>query len=174
MTASAVECEYRLLRGWAMSHGPLTRLRECFTYTDREPGRATGYLYDAGGRAWPPGEERGWPEPFATTGDRLLDRLEADLGLRFTVVAFQAYLDGTGTGWHSDPQWDAQAILSLGVTRGFEFRPAGGGEVIRLALHHGDLLFMPSGFQAGWEHQVPVEDVAGERCSIVFRTALPA
>ena len=37
-------------------------------------------------------------------------------------------------------------------------------------LDHGDLAFMPSGFQDSWQHCVPEEDVPGERVSLVFRT----
>lgn len=101
-------------------------------------------------------------------GPALLDGLERDTGIRFTACAFQAYLDGAGCGWHHDRDWGAQAIISLGVTRGFGMRRDGAEEFLRLA--HGDLLVMPPGFQQEREHCVPVEQVKGERCSLVFRT----
>lgn len=101
-------------------------------------------------------------------GPVLLDDLEVLTQVRFTVVAFQAYRNGSGCDWHSD-QHDIQAILSLGVTRTFGVRPIG-GEPEWMSLDHGDLAVMPSGFQAGWQHSVPIEDVLGERCSLVFRS----
>ena len=79
------------------------------------------------------------------------------------MVAFQAYRDGTGVGWHADAGWGRQAILSLGVTRGFGVATAAGAEYLRLA--HGDLLAL----DPAAEHCVPVEDVPGERVSLVFR-----
>jgi len=108
---------WRLLRGWrAADTQLLPMLREVFAYTEREPGRATGWLLL---QDRPP--VTGWPGPFADLGPWLLADLQRDLGTRFTAVAFQAYLDGTGCGWHHDRDWGAQAVLSLGVTRS---RPA--------------------------------------------------
>ncbi len=109
-----------------------------------------------------------WPPPLRETGPGLLADLADVTGTQFTVVAFQAYLDGAGCDWHADPQWDAQAILSLGVTRTFGLRRDGQTSYFRLA--HGDLLFMPPGFQDTWQHCVPEEQAPGERCSLVFRS----
>ena len=150
---------WRLYPRWRDDPGLLASLRACFTYM---PGhdRATGYLY---------GDGMPWPVPLAGAGPLLLAGLAALTGVTFTITAFQAYKDGAGCGWHADTPFGAQAILSLGVTRTFGIRPLGGEPELML-VSGGDLLFMPSGFQAGWEHCVPVEDVAGERCSIVFRT----
>ena len=154
---------WRLLRGWrAADTQLLPMLREVFAYTEREPGRATGWLLL---QDRPP--VTGWPGPFADLGPWLLADLQRDLGTRFTSVAFQAYLDGTGCGWHHDRDWGAQAVLSLGVTRSFGLRRGGAERFVPLA--HGDLLFMPPGFQDSWEHCVPQEEVPGERCSLVFR-----
>lgn len=152
--------DHRLLRGWrAADEWLLPALRQCFTYTGN---RATGWLFL---QDRPPATA--WPGPLAALGPQLLADLERDTGIAFTACCFQAYLDGAGCGWHHDRQWAAQAILSLGVTRSFGLRGGGGEEFLRLA--HGDLLFMPPGFQDGWEHCVPVEDAPGERCSLVFR-----
>ncbi len=118
--------------------------------------RATGSLY-GDGHDWPPSV----PD--------LLDQLDALLNIRFTHVAFQAYRNGSGCGWHADTPFDAQAVLSLGTTRTFGIRPIG-GEPEWIQVEHGDLVYMPPGFQAGWEHCVPVEDIPGERVSLVFRT----
>jgi alkylated DNA repair dioxygenase AlkB len=137
-----------------------------FAYTDREPDRATGYLFSAAQAGALPVTP--WPAPLSRLGPELLRDLEAATGARFPVVAFQAYLDGAGCSWHHDRDWDVQAILSLGVTRTFGLRREGRESFTRLA--HGDLLVMPSGFQQEWEHCVPVEDAPGERCSLVFRS----
>ena len=155
---------YRLLPGWRAADSQiLPALRTCFTYTEREPDRATGWLYLPAG---PPVTL--WPEALADLGPELQADLERDIGIAFTAACFQAYRDGSGCGWHHDRDWGAQAILSLGVTRTFGLRNANGETFLRLA--HGDLLVMPPGFQDEWEHCVPVEDAPGERCSIVFRT----
>jgi alkylated DNA repair dioxygenase AlkB len=152
---------HRLLPGWRSGDTELLpALRGLYAYTSGSPGRATGWLYGQ-----PPGT--GWPAPLAAAGPGLLAGLQADTGIRFDVVCFQAYLDGTGTGWHHDRDWDAQAILSLGVTRTFGLRSGDAEQFLRLA--HGDLLVMPPGFQDGHEHCVPAEDAPGERCSLVFR-----
>jgi alkylated DNA repair dioxygenase AlkB len=156
---------YRLIRGWrAHDRDLLPALRTLFTYTAREPGRATGWLYLPDRPPF-----AAWPPVLAMLGPFLLDALERDTGIAFGACAFQAYLDGTGCGWHHDRDWAAQAVLSLGVTRSFGLRRGGREEFVALA--HGDLLVMPPGFQESWEHCVPVEDIPGERCSLVFRSA---
>lgn len=113
-----------------------------------------------------------WLPEFTRLGPQLLADLERDTGTRFTACCFQAYRDGTGCGWHHDRQWGAQAVLSLGVTRTFALRKTGGVVEDHIRMAHGDLLFMPPGFQDGWEHCVPEENVPGERCSLVFRSSL--
>lgn len=100
----------------------------------------------------------------------MLADLQQLLGVRFTIVVFQAYRDGAGVGWHADEGYDVQAVLSLGVTRTFGVRRPG-EEPEWVAVESGDLLVMPSGFQSQWQHCVKVEDVTGERCSLVFRSA---
>lgn len=147
-------------RGWWNDPRLLVAVRGLFTYGPGDD-RATGQLF-AGG-------EQDWPDGLAETGPALVSDLADLLGVRFTIVAFQAYRDGAGCHWHADTPFDAQAVLSLGVTRTFGVRPIG-GEPGWVRVGHGDLVFMPSGFQDGWEHCVPVEDVPGERVSIVFRT----
>ena len=126
--------------------------------------RATGWLYLPDR---PPGT--GWPPPFTSFGPQLLADLAAATGAGFTAVCFQAYRGGTGCGWHHDRDWAAQAILSLGATRSLALR-RNGGEQELVPLTHGDLLYMPPGFQDEWEHCVPPEPVAGERFALVFRT----
>src|SRR5262249_10215314 len=99
----------------------------------------------------------------------LLADLEAKLGAVFTACCFQAYRDGAGCGWHADREWAAQAVLSLGGTRSVALRRPGGGGQVPVA--HGGLLYLPPGFPDGGGHCVPAEDVPGERCSLVFRSA---
>jgi alkylated DNA repair dioxygenase AlkB len=147
-------------RDWCDGTDLLAAVRQVFTYGPRDD-RATGYLF---------GDGQPWPGPLAVLGPALLDDLDALLGIRFTVVAFQAYMDGSGCDWHSDDAFDAQAVLSLGVTRTFGVRRKDGSDLSLLPVDHGDLVFMPPGFQATWQHCVPIEQVAGERCSLVLRT----
>jgi alkylated DNA repair dioxygenase AlkB len=156
-----VTSELEVYPGWGTDLKVLPLLRQCFTYGPGED-RATGYLYDGGDS----GQE--WPRPLSWAGPLMLGRLAKLPGVKFPVVAFQAYRDGSGCDWHADTPFGAQAILSLGVTRTFAIRSRDRVEEFRLA--HGDLVFMPDGFQDEWEHRVPVEDTPGERCSLVFRT----
>jgi alkylated DNA repair dioxygenase AlkB len=149
-----------VFRKWNDDPGLLDAVRGLFTYGPGDD-RATGSLYAAG--------EQEWPAPLATAGPTLLAALDALLGIQFTIVAFQAYRNGSGCDWHSDDPFDAQAVLSLGVTRTFGVRPLD-GEPQWTSVAPGDLVVMPSGFQSEWQHSVPVEDVIGERVSVVFRT----
>ena len=154
--------DWSLYRHWYDGMSLMPLLHECFKYGSANEDRATGVLYsDADGIAW--------PSVLGYTGPLILDLLDGLLGVKFTIAAFQAYRRGAGCGWHADTPFDAQAILSLGVTRSFGIRPCG-GEACWLRLSHGDLMYMPAGFQATWEHCVATEDVPGERCSLVFRT----
>jgi alkylated DNA repair dioxygenase AlkB len=155
--------DLRTYRLWRTDLDLLADLRALYVYGPGDD-RATGYLYVEG--------EQDWAPELATTGPSVLADLEQLLGIRFTIVAFQAYCDGSGCDWHSDTPFDAQAILSLGVTRTFGIRSVDGGEPTWMQVEHGDLVVMPPGFQSEWQHCVPVENVTGERCSMVFRTVV--
>lgn len=146
---------------WRNGAELLAAVRECFAYSPPGDTRATGCLYA-------PADGIGWPAPLAGYGPGLLGALEALTGVRFTIVAFQAYRDGAGCGWHADTPFGAQAILSLGVTREFGVRRPG-GEPRWMAVGHGDLVVMPDGFQRAWEHCVREDDTTGERVALVFR-----
>lgn len=148
--------ELRVYRNWCTDPELLTAVRGVFEYGPGED-RATGYIYG----------DCDWPAGFP--GARLLDDLDRSVGVAFTHVLYQAYRDGAGCDWHTDDPFDAQAVLSLGVTRTFGVRPVG-GESEWVKLGHGDLVYMPPGFQQRYEHCVPAEDAPGERYSLVFRT----
>lgn len=150
--------DVRLFRGWADRPGLLAAVRASFRYDPDGAGRATGCFYA-------PDDLIRWPAALRDHGPLLLADLEALLGVNFPIVAYQAYRHGQGCAWHADEPFGAQAILSLGVTRTFAYRRDDGPGETRVRLAHGDLLFMP----AGMPHCVPEEDVAGERCSLVFR-----
>lgn len=150
----------QVFSGWSDDPTLLPSVRRPVTYGPGED-RATGTLYE---------HERWLSADIEALGLQLLGDLQSQLGVRFTILVFQGYRNGAGCDWHADTPFDAQAILSLGVTRTFGVRPVG-GEPQWMDVSHGDLVYMPPGFQDGWEHCVPVEDVSGERISLVFRTA---
>jgi alkylated DNA repair dioxygenase AlkB len=143
---------------WAPDDALLAAVRGLFVYGPGED-RATGQLFG----------DQDWPESLVEHGPLLLKRLNALLNVAFTHVAFQAYRNGSGCEWHADEPFDSQAVLSLGATRTFGTRRPGGGPVWT-TVRNGDLVVMPSGFQAEWEHCVPIEGERGERISLVFRT----
>ncbi len=105
---------YRLLAGWRAGDTELLpALRTLYSYTEREPDRATGWLYSARQIGMLPVTP--WPQQIMDLGDELVNDLEDATGISFAAACFQAYLDGSGCGWHYDRDWGAQAILSLGV-----------------------------------------------------------
>lgn len=170
MTVTGSEVRLRVHFAWmADDHLVLPSLRSLFSYDEeRSSDRATGWVYSAGHERLP---AMNWPEPLTYAGPRMIEYLERDTGVRFTAACYQAYRNGAGVSWHHDRDWDAQAVISLGATRKFGIRDAGGHESF-IELAHGDMVFMPSGFQHEWEHCVPEEDVTGERVSLVFRSAV--
>src|SRR6266581_1097321 len=109
-SSTSPDAGLRYYHGWQSCPFMLPRLKQCFAYAPGDD-RAAGYLFTEGGQAW--------PEVFAHDGGRLLDDLAARVGIKFTIVLYQAYLKGSGCGWHSDDSFDVQAILSMGVTRTF-------------------------------------------------------
>jgi alkylated DNA repair dioxygenase AlkB len=160
----STQADLQVIRGWCIDEPDelLARVRQSFTYGPGD-NRATGQLYAAG--------EQDWVPALAVRGPELLDDLAVRYDVKFTIVAFQSYRNGAGCDWHTDEPFDAQAILSLGVTRTLGVRPVG-GEPEWIPVGHGDLVYMPPGYQVGHEHCVPAEDVTGERCSLVFRTVV--
>ena len=62
------------------------------------------------------------------------------------------------------------AIVSVGAPRALLLRPKEGGETVRHALGHGDLIVMGGSCQRTWEHAVPkTARPVGPRISIQFR-----
>lgn len=120
----------------------------------------------------------GSPHPGVTRLRRRLNDIYAkELGEPFTTAGFCLYRDGSDSvAWHgdrigrSDTEDTMVAIVSLGDTRMFAMRPAGGGSSLRLPQAHGDLLVMGGSCQRTWEHAVPKTSApAGPRISIQFR-----
>jgi alkylated DNA repair dioxygenase AlkB len=84
-----------------------------------------------------------------------------------------------GTGWHADrpaSRLDEAVIpvLSLGATRRFLIRPAGGGPSTVIVAHGGDLVVMGGRCQKDYQHSVPRQrQPAGPRLSLNFSTDIP-
>jgi alkylated DNA repair dioxygenase AlkB len=85
-----------------------------------------------------------------------------------------------GTGWHVDRPANEQdeaviPVLSLGATRRFLIRPAGGGPSTAIVTHGGDLVVMGGRCQQDYQHSVPKQkQPAGARLSLNFSIAFPA
>jgi alkylated DNA repair dioxygenase AlkB len=66
-------------------------------------------------------------------------------------------------------------VLSLGATRRFLIRPAGGGPSTVIVAHGGDLVVMGGRCQKDYVHMVPKQKpAAGPRLSLNFSTTIPA
>lgn len=154
--------DLQVYRKWNQDPDLLDRVRDLFVYPPGED-RLGAHIYME--------NQQDWVADFAESGRRLLQTLDELLGVRFTVVVLQAYRNGTGCTWHDDASYEAQATLSLGVTRSFGVRWLD-GDPSWLKVEHGDLVYMPPGFSHGRQHSVPEEHVIGERCSLVFRSLI--
>ncbi|MFD1810679.1 alpha-ketoglutarate-dependent dioxygenase AlkB [Rhodococcus gannanensis] len=130
----------------------------------------------------------------ATLPDPLLDEARhslstyyrRELGEPFATAGLCLYRDGNDSvAWHGDTigrsatEDTMVAILSLGAARPLALRPRGtdaghrpgGGEVLKFALGHGDLVVMGGSCQRTWEHAVPkTTRPTGPRISVQFRT----
>ncbi|MEU3986051.1 alpha-ketoglutarate-dependent dioxygenase AlkB [Streptomyces sp. NPDC026672] len=119
------------------------------------------------------------PHPVLTEArDALTRHYAAEPGEPFTTAGLCLYRDGRDSvAWHGDRTGRGSredtmvAILSVGAPRDLLLRPAhGGGETIRHALGHGDLVVMGGSCQRTWEHCVPKSArAAGPRVSVQFR-----
>jgi alkylated DNA repair dioxygenase AlkB len=101
----------------------------------------------------------------------------AELGEPFRTAGLCYYRDGRDSvAWHGDTigrgstEDTMVAIISIGAPRALCLRPKGGGESIRHALGHGDLIVMGGSCQRTWEHSVAkTTKLVGPRISIQFR-----
>ena len=118
------------------------------------------------------------PDPILDQARVALDDHYAEeLGEPFRTAGLCYYRDGRDSvAWHGDTigrgstEDTMVAIVSVGAPRELLLRPKGGGETIRHALGHGDLLVMGGSCQRTWEHAVPKRSrPVGPRISIQFR-----
>lgn len=106
----------------------------------------------------------------------LRDAVQDATGHRYQVVIGNYYRDGNDhIGWHSDDspemgQQPAIASISLGTTRIFQVRDNATNQMKSFDLAHGDLLFMPAGFQATHKHRLKKQPKSdGDRINWTFR-----
>ena len=121
---------------------------------------------------WGERDERPWP-PGAGA---MADALTARYGPRFSALGANLYRDGRDSvAWHGDRVYRDRltslvAVVSLGATRRFLLRPAGGGPSVRLEPAAGDLLVMGGTCQRTWQHSVPKDArCPGPRISVTLR-----
>lgn len=119
---------------------------------------------------------RNIPQPWTPAVLALKEKAEASSGTRFNSVLLNRYRSGTDSmGWHSDKERELGdepviASISLGVTRGFDFRHNATRQMHKLRLSNGSLLIMRGRTQRDWVHRVPKEPgVQGERVNLTFR-----
>lgn len=125
------------------------------------------------------GEDEPLPEPIlAEARNALSEHYAEELGEPFRTVGLCYYRDGRDSvAWHGDRNGRGAsddtmvAILSVGAARPLLLRPRGGGDILRYALGHGDLIVMGGSCQRTWEHAIPklAARTIGPRISIQFR-----
>lgn len=118
------------------------------------------------------------PHPVLTTARNQLSRhYLPELGERFVTSGLCLYRDGRDSvAWHGDRIGRSRthdtmvAILSVGSPRSLLLRPRTGGQSLKFALGHGDLIVMGGSCQRTWDHAVPkTAKPVGPRISIQFR-----
>ncbi|GLZ35991.1 alkylated DNA repair protein [Lentzea sp. NBRC 105346] len=121
------------------------------------------------------GSDAALPDPvLAEARDALNAHYRAD---PFVTAGLCYYRDGRDSvAWHGDRigrgahEDTMVAILSVGAARPLLLRPNGGGESIKYAVGHGDLIVMGGSCQRTWEHAIPkTAKPVGPRISIQFR-----
>jgi len=124
------------------------------------------------------GEGDALPDPVLHTARSALSAHYAtELGEPFRTAGLCYYRDGRDSvAWHGDTigrgstEDTMVAIVSVGAPRALLLRPKGGGEIVRHALGHGDLIVMGGSCQRTWEHAVPkTAKPVGPRVSVQFR-----
>jgi alkylated DNA repair dioxygenase AlkB len=115
--------------------------------------------------------------PHPVLGD-LRSALEHRYGAAFGGVFLNYYRDGRDSvAFHRDRELRESeaglvAIVTLGATRAFLFRPRSGGRSIDVRPGSGDLIVMRGRCHRDWEHGVPKATSAGPRISVSTRSAL--
>jgi alkylated DNA repair dioxygenase AlkB len=118
------------------------------------------------------------PHPVLTAARAALtEHYATELGEPFRTAGLCYYRDGRDSvAWHGDTigrgatEDTMVAIVSVGAPRALLLRPRGGGETVRHALGHGDLIVMGGSCQRTWEHAIPkTAKPVGPRVSIQFR-----
>jgi alkylated DNA repair dioxygenase AlkB len=118
------------------------------------------------------------PDPaLRTARDALSEHYAEELGEPFRTAGLCYYRDGRDSvAWHGDTIGRGSthdtmvAIVSVGAPRALLLRPKGGGEIVRHALGHGDLIVMGGSCQRTWDHAIPkTAKPVGPRVSIQFR-----
>jgi len=125
------------------------------------------------------GETDTLPHPVLREArDALTEHYLAELKEPFRTAGLCYYRDGRDSvAWHGDrigrgaKEDTMVAIVSVGTPRALLLRPKdGGGETVRHALGHGDLIVMGGSCQRTWDHAVPkTSRPVGPRISIQFR-----
>jgi alkylated DNA repair dioxygenase AlkB len=140
-----------------------------------EPRLTHRWVVDGGGRSG----HGPAPDPAPPPDDlrEMADVLSRHYGVRFTQIGVNLYRDGADSvAWHGDrvarelPEATV-ALVSLGATRPFRLRPAGGGPSVLYRPGNGDLLVMGGSCQRTWQHSVPKCRGVGPRISVQFRHA---
>ncbi|MEJ2857539.1 MULTISPECIES: alpha-ketoglutarate-dependent dioxygenase AlkB [unclassified Saccharothrix] len=123
-------------------------------------------------------ENAALPHPVLTEArDALSAWYAGELKEPFRTAGLCYYRDGRDSvAWHGDTigrgshEDTMVAIVSVGTPRALLLRPRGGGETLRHALGHGDLIVMGGSCQRTWEHAIPkTAKAVGPRISIQFR-----
>ncbi len=115
------------------------------------------------------------PLPHPALGD-VRSALEHRYGTVFGGVFLNYYRDGRDSvAFHRDRELRESeaglvAIVTLGATRAFLFRPRSGGRSIDVRPGSGDLIVMRGRCHRDWEHGVPKAASAGPRISVSTRS----
>ena len=170
-------------RGWLTGAAALfARLAECVPWR-AERRRMYDRTVDVPRLLCFYGEQVSLPDPaLDACRDALSAHYSGELGEPFVTAGLCYYRDGTDSvAWHGDTigrgstEDTMVAIVSLGEARPLLLRPRPargdrGGETLRYALGHGDLLVMGGSCQRTWEHAVPKSArPTGPRISVQFR-----
>ncbi len=117
------------------------------------------------------------PEPFPNVLGDVLQRLEAESGVKFNTALGNLYRNGhDGVSWHADNERELGpdpviASLSLGAARRFLLRKKEDHSVTTsFELTHGSVLWMSGSTQTHWEHSIPkTARTVGARINLTFR-----